>query len=184
MRSPLLLGALLFSAALATAPLAKAESAVALRVEANVKSEMGKSSNIGRTQHRGLTIYLSNNSPELLNLKVKYVIFGRSAVHHDVITVGQGENPVQIKAMSNEKVDITPVTSTATETHYDVKAKKKVDATGASIIGQGVQVWLGDKVVAEYYEPLSLKEEFAKISPVTKPSAAPAAPAKAANPAK
>jgi hypothetical protein len=64
-----------------------------------------------------------------------------------------------------------------------VKKKAKIPASGSTIVGNGVQVLQGDKVVAESYDPPSLKEDWAKVArtlPAVKTPAKPAAKAPAA----
>lgn len=135
---------------------------VALRVEQNVRSELGKVVPFTRTQHRGLNVFVSNNSPEVRNLNVKYVIFGRDAVHHDIITISGGESPVTVKPAASEKVAITVATATEVRAHYDIKTKKKVESSGASIVGHGVQLLDAGKVIAETFDPPSLKQFWGK----------------------
>jgi len=106
--------------------------------------------------HRGLNIHLFNHSPDVVNLKIKYVIFGREMVHHDVITIGDGEIPVMIKPGTGEDVKVAPVSAT------EVPAHLKAKGSGASIIGHGVQVLNDGKIVAEAYEPPSMKASFGK----------------------
>jgi hypothetical protein len=169
---------LLLNVPLAFSGVLRAEpSAVSIRVEQDVRSEMGKVVPYTRAQSRGLVVYVSNNSHDTLDLKVKYIFFGRDAVDHKVVTLGQGEVPVTVKPSATEKADVPKVSTTAVEAHFDAKAKKKVDASGASLLGEGVQVLQGDKVVAEDYNPLSLKEEWGKAAPATAAAAAGAKPA-------
>jgi hypothetical protein len=119
-----------------------------------------------RTQHRGLTVYVSNNSTEPTTLKIKHVIFGRGIKDHEIVSVSQGEHPVTVKPSDTEKVEIAAATVTAIEAHFDVKTKKQVDASGATFVGHGVQILKGDQVVAEVFDPPSLKEEWGKASPL------------------
>lgn len=109
-----------------------------------------------QVHHRGLNIHVFNHSHEVVNLKVRYVIFGREMVHHDVVTISEGEIPVMIKPITGEDVKVAPVSAT------EIPARAKAKASGASIIGHGVQVLNGGKIVAETYEPPSMKESFGK----------------------
>jgi hypothetical protein len=171
---------LLLSFALPLASVVHAEnSAISIRVEQDAKSDMGKVVPFTRSQHRGLTVYVSNNGHDTVDLKVKHVFFGRDMVDHKVVMLGQGENPVTVKPSATEKVEIASVSTTAVEGHFDAKAKKKVESSGANLLGEGVQVLQGDKVVAESYDPPSMKDEWGKAAPATAAAAAkPAAPAK------
>ena len=63
------------------------------------------------------------------------------------------------------------------EGHFDAKAKGKIDPSGAILLGEGEQVLQGDKIVAEEYNPPSMKEQWGKAAPATPGAAAPAKPA-------
>jgi hypothetical protein len=123
-----------------------------------------------KTQHRGLNIFVTNNSKDSADLKVKHIIFGREVEKHDVVTLGEGENPVTVKPASTEKVVVPPITANSTMAGYDAKSKKKTEASGATIMGYGVQVLQADKVVAEAYDPPSLKEQWGKTIQIVPPT--------------
>ncbi|MEZ0256325.1 MAG: hypothetical protein ACAI37_13660 [Chthoniobacter sp.] len=143
-------------------------SAVSIRVEQANKSDMDGKDRFSRDHVRTLNIFVTNNSGEQLDLKVKHIVFGRDMVHHDLTTVGEGEKAVTVKPHGAEKVETPAAKSNSTEQHYDAKAKKKIEASGATIIGSGVQVMQGEKLVAEWYDPMSLKESWGKtIKPST-----------------
>lgn len=150
-------------------------SAVSIRVEQANKSDMDGKDRTKRDHERTLNIFVTNNSGEELNLKVKHIIFGRDLVHHDYMTAGEGEKDVTVKPHSMEKVETPAAKTTSVDRHFDAKTKKPVEASGASIVGAGVQVMQGDKLVAEWYDPLSLKASWGKtIKAVTKGTPAPA----------
>lgn len=150
--------------------------AVTLHVQQNVTSDMGKVVKFQRTQHRSLIISLTNTSSALLDVSVKHIVFGRSVLGHDVVVISDGERPLKLGPLASEQFETTVATAVAVETHYDITKKVKVEGSGASIIGHGVQVLQGGKVIAEAYEPLSLKEDWGKAKPLTPTT--PAAPAK------
>jgi hypothetical protein len=147
-------------------PLHAAPSAVRVRVEAVNKSETEKDK---KTQKRSLKVFVSNSSKEALELKVKYVIFGRQlAERKEFVTVDEGQLPASVAPMETKQVDTLPATSTSVEEHYE--KTKKVEASGNKIVGYGVQILQGETVVAEAYDPPSMKEQFGKTVKVT-PSA-------------
>ena len=76
-------------------------SPVHMRIETNNKNSVDKTSS---TQSRSLNVILDNSSSEQVDVKVKYVIFGRDASSKDIVTVGQGEMPATIKPHGTEKV--------------------------------------------------------------------------------
>lgn len=145
-------------------------SAVSIRVEQANKSDMDGKDRTKRDHERTLNVFVTNNSSEQLDLKVKHVIFGRDMLHHDYMTAGEGEKAVTVKPHSSEKVETPPAKTTSIDQHFDTKTKKKVDASGATIVGAGVQVMQGEKLVAEWYDPMSLKASWGKT---IKPSATP-----------
>jgi hypothetical protein len=145
-------------------------SAVSIRVEQANKSDMGAKDPHTRKHTRTLNIFVANNSTEQLQLKVKHVIFGRDMIHHDLMTAGEGEKMVTVKPHSSEQVETPAAITTAVEQHYDAKAKKKIPPSGATIIGAGVQVMHADKLVAEWYDPMSLKESWGKTIKLPPPA--------------
>jgi len=146
-------------------------SAVSIRVEQANKSDMDGKSRTVREHTRTLNIFITNNSGDQLDLKVKHIIFARDLLHHDYVTAGEGEKAIVVKPHTSEKVETPAATTTSTDQHFDPKTKKRVDASGATIIGAGVQVMQGTKLVAEWYDPISLKESWGKT---IKPTATPA----------
>ena len=129
--------ALVFAVAI---PLRAETTGVSIRVEQSIKSDMNPKNLSNRAHSRTLNVFLTNNSSELLDLKVKHIVFGRDMLKHDLITAGEGENAVRIKPHSTEKVETAETKVTAAEAHYDAKTKKKTEASGATIVGVGVQV--------------------------------------------
>jgi hypothetical protein len=154
-------------------------TAVSIRVEQSNVSDMGPKDpkaakdRFTKTHSRTLVVFVTNNSGDPLDLKVKHIVFGRDMIHHDYMTAGQGEKAVTVKPHTTERVETAEAKTVAVETHFDAKSKKKVDGSGATIIGGGVQVLQGEKLVAEWYDPESLKEKWGKTIEI-KPSATPA----------
>ena len=132
-------------------------SPVRVRVEKTGKSDTNAYKTV---QTRSLTVYVSNASREPLDLKVKYAIFGRDIKSKEVVVVLEGELPISVKAQATEKVQ-TPLAHAVSE-EARIGSKGKTDDAGNRIMGQGVQIWQGAKLVAEVYDPESLKESFGK----------------------
>jgi hypothetical protein len=152
--------------------------AILLRVEQANKSDMNAKDRISRTHSRKLHIFVTNNSPNSLDLKVKYEVFGRSMLDHEIVKITEGEIPLQVKPHSAANADSVEAKSVASEQHWDAKAKKMIEPSGATIIGAGVQVLQGTQVLSEWYDPESLKEEWGKAQPLVaaKPGTPPAKP--------
>jgi hypothetical protein len=142
-----------------------------VRVEQVAKSETEKYT---KTQKRSLKIFVSNSSKEASELTAKYYFFGREAKGNDVVKLDEGAKPVSSKPLSTEMVESGTVTSVFEEEHASSyskgKAGKKTEATGTKILGFAVQVFQGDKMVAESYDPPSMKEQISKAMPVVKPA--------------
>jgi len=153
-------------------------AAILLRVEQANKSDMNAKDRISRTHSRKLHIFVTNNSSTLLDLKVKFEVFGRSMLTHEIVKINEGEMPLQVKPHSAANADSIEAKSVSSEQHWDAKAKKMIEPSGATIIGAGVQVLQGTQVLTEWYDPESLKEEWGKAQPliVAKPGAPPAKP--------
>jgi len=149
-----------------------APSAIEARVEQVSKMTVPKGA-ASRTQTRFLKVFLSNASHDEVSLKIKYAFFGHGVKDHDDFVVTEGEKDATVKPAGITEED-TP-SATATET----RAIKKTPASGTVIVGYGVQVFLGDKMVAESYEPSSLKSQMGKAPPAPKgpPAAKPTAKA-------
>lgn len=160
-RVPLI--ASLLAAACLVSTAAAQVSTVRLRVEQVSKNDKNSYKTV---QSRSLTIYLTNSAPLPADAVVKWAVFGRDIKTKDVVTIEQGEMKSSMKASGAEKLQ-TPVVQASSE-EARVGSKGKTDDAGHKIIGHGVQVYQGDKLVAELYEPLSMKESFGK-APAAQP---------------
>jgi hypothetical protein len=140
-------------------------SPVRVRMEQSSKSDKSDSKTGSKTvQSRNLVIYVTNGSKEPLDLKVKYAFFGRGLVDRQIATMEEGELPVSVKENGTEKVSTPEVNAESEDPRPGTKQKdgKKMLPSGHKLVGQGVQVFNGDKLVAEAYEPASMKESFGK----------------------
>jgi hypothetical protein len=167
-------------------------SAILLRVEQHNTSDMNAKDRFSRTQKRALKIYLTNSSSNPADLKVKYTYFGRDVTSHDVVVIKTGEDQVAVKPQGEAEDDAGSSTSLSTDEHYQAGGKgapaTKIPGAGAKFVGYAVQVYSGSTLVAESYEPESMKDEVGKAQPMA-PAAAAAKPAakpgaRAATPAK
>ena len=163
--------AVLAVALISLVPSARAEvSPFRVRVEQANKNEIAK---LAKTQKRSLKIFVSNASKESAELRAKYVFFGRDAKGNDIVKIEEGEKPVSVKGLSTEMVESAVATSTFEEAHSanasKGKAGPKVEASGTKMLGYGVQILQGEQVVAESYDPPSMKEQWSKAMPATKP---------------
>lgn len=159
-------------------------SAITMRVEEAIKSEMGKATRGTRVQHRAFNVYLTNNSNNDMQVTVRRAIFGRDTLTRKVVTVVQTDYAATVKSGATEKVEIPTATATSIDAHFDTKTKKLVPASGATIVGYGVQVLAGSELLDESYDPPSMKEEWGKAPPLTAPGAAKPAATKPAAPTK
>lgn len=181
MKSSLLPIASLFALQIGLSGTATAEpSPVSLRVEQSTHNDTpNPKERWNRTHDRKLHIYASNQTSSPIELKVKYEIFGRDQLMHNIVKVNEGEYPLEVKAHETGSVDSTEAKTTSTDQRFDPKLKKMADASGSTIVGAAVQVLQGDKIVAEWYEPAAMKEQWGKALPMVgsrelKPTATPA----------
>lgn len=141
-------------------------SAVHVRTEQVNKLDTEKYT---KTATRSLKIYVSNASGESVDVKVKYHFFARDAAGKDIVVVDQGEKPIQVKPRATEMIETPAAKATFIEAHAE--KSKKIEASGIKFVGHAVQVLQSDKIVAEYYDPLSMKEQVGKAGPAPKPDA-------------
>ena len=133
-----------------------------------------------KTQHRSLTIKLSNRSDVAIgSLVVKYFFLGHDMKDHNITVLRQGERKSSLAARGKETVESEEVTSAYTDAHTEAakgKGKgtatgkgrattKKVQASGKKITGYAVLVLNGAKVEAEYYSEPSYKEKVKAAVP-------------------
>jgi hypothetical protein len=145
-----------------------APNPVTVRVEQANKVSGGKTSmdKFIRHQHRTLTVFVTNGAAETAQVLVKYTIFGREVTSREVVTIEHGERAATVAARTTATVETSKATATSEDEHF--KGKKKIEAAGNKIIGHGVQVWQGEAVVAEVYEPPGIKEHWGKAVPAAK----------------
>ena len=156
------LRSLLLAALCAIPAFARAEvSPISIRVEQITGVDRDK---FKKTQEKSLKIFVTNGSAtDLNNLSVKYYFFGHDVRDHEAELLDRGERPASVKARATEIVETPAAKASATEAH-SVKGKgkgggKKVAATGEKLTGYGVQVFSGEKMLAEYFSAPSLKEK-------------------------
>jgi hypothetical protein len=158
--SPLTAGCLAFTALLT---LSHGEvSPIRVQVEAKSKTDKSKD---GTTQTRVLNITVSNSGAEAAELKVQYAVFARDVDSKEIITVGEGELPVSVKPRGTEKVEAPAAKSAVVDAKPGKGKEPKKDASGAKIVGHGAKVLQGETVVAEFFEPASMKPSFGTTTP-------------------
>ena len=127
-----------------------------------------------KTQHRSLTIKLSNVSEDALSsLVVKYFFLGHDMKDHNITVLRQGERKSSLAARGKETVESEEVTSAYTDAHTEVAkgrgkgraTARKVQASGKKITGYAVQVLNGAKVEAEFYSEPSYKAKVKAAVP-------------------
>jgi hypothetical protein len=144
--------------------------AVSIRVEQQAKTESEPDK---KTATRKLKILLSNSSQEELTLKVKWALLGRDLDKKEVSVVEEGELLATVKARGT---DVQETRLSKPQVVSEARAepgRKRIPAKGVRFVGYGVQVFKGEELVAEAFDPPSMKEESWGV----KPSAAPARPA-------
>jgi hypothetical protein len=183
LRIPLLIAALALPFTLAAAP-----SPISIRVEQVNKSDNAKH---GKTQSRMLKVNITNGSADdKSGLVVKYWVFAKEVKDRDLVVLGKGELPAQVKSHGTEIVETPTFTAKSTEDHYEMKKPekgrsgqknnkgpqlgKKIEGGGEKMAGYAVKVFDGGTLVAEAYEPLGMKEQMGDAQE----KAAPAAPKK------
>jgi hypothetical protein len=169
---------ILLAAIFALSPLVHAQgTSVQVRVEQETKQEFPNlKDRHTKTQKRTLKVFLTSSSKEDANVKIKYTYFGHPEGGHDTVAVSQGDKDVTLKPSVTQEEDVPTASVTYVEEHYPPakpgSAAKVIPASGNKLTGYGVQIFEGDKLVGESYEPLSMKEEMNK-APAAKTAAPP-----------
>jgi len=175
MKLPLLF--LSSSALFAFSSIVHAQSAsVSVRVEQETKQEEPNKKDLHtKIQKRTLKVFMTNSSKEETTVKIKYTYFGHPISGHEVGPLDQGEKEDTLKPSETKEVDTPTSTQTYTEEHYPPGkgVKVKIPASGNKLTGYGIQVYVGDKLMGESYEPLSMKDLMGKA-----PAASAAVPPK------
>lgn len=162
---------------IASYPVCADSSGITVHVEQSNKTEPKQGDRFTATQSHSLKLTVSNTSPDPANIKAKYTYFGRDMKDHSIVSINQGEQAATVNSGTSATVEIPAASSTYSEEHYAIgargKAGKKIDAVGAKFIGYAVQIFEGEKLVAEDYDPPSLKDEVGKAVGIPPPAAAP-----------
>ncbi|MCE9612017.1 MAG: hypothetical protein K8R23_17610 [Chthoniobacter sp.] len=117
-----------------------------------------------KTVKRNLKIIFSNSSAADVDIKIKYVLFGRDASEKEVKAVDNGDRGATVKARGTEVVETTKATAIMTDAKTDPKTRKRTPAAGVKFVGYGIQVSDKDgKLLTEAYDPATLKESWSKV---------------------
>jgi hypothetical protein len=161
MKTPLIAFVALAAAFLSATTAHAQLSTLRMRLEANSSADRDS---YKLTQSRSLTIYLNNSGLEPADVVVKWAVLGRDIKSKDIVTVDSGEIKSSLKPRGDDKLQ-TPVAKAASE-EARLGSKGKSDDIGTRIVGHGAQLWQGEKMIAEVYEPAAMKAEFGKAKPV------------------
>lgn len=140
------------------------------------KTESKGAGKASKTQIRSLEISLQNLSrQEHPNLQVHYWFFAKGIKDGDIDVFKKGERKASLAAGEKQVIESEQVNSSYTEDHFAMekgKGKggggksgsssraKKVEGSGDRIVGYGVRVMDGDKVLTEFFSPQGLKEKL------------------------
>jgi hypothetical protein len=151
-------------------------SGITVHVEQSNKTEPKQGDRFTATQSHSLKLTVSNTSGDPANLKAKYTFFGRDLKDHKIVAINDGEATATVSPATTATMEIPPATSTYTEEHLEIgpkgKAGRKIAASGAKFVGYAVQIFEGEKLVAESYDPMSLKDEVGKAGTIPPEAAA------------
>jgi hypothetical protein len=116
-----------------------------------------------KTQKRTLKIFLTSSAKEDTTVKINYTYFGHASGGHEVVPIDQGEKAATLKPGVTQEVDAPTSTQTYMEEHDVGRGSSvKIPASGNKLTGYGVQVFVGDKLMGENYEPPSMKDLMGK----------------------
>ena len=153
-------------------------SPVRLDVLQKQKTDSKGAGNASKTQIRSLEISLQNLSrQDCPNLEVHYWFFAKGIKDGDIEVFKKGERKASLAAGQKEVIESEQVNSSYTEDHFQVEKSKgkgkggnsksnsspkvkKVEGSGDRIVGYGVRVMDGGKVLTEFFSPQGLKEKL------------------------
>jgi hypothetical protein len=123
------------------------------------------------TQDKQLEITMANGTPtEYKGLTVKYYVFAKDLTSKEVSIPKLGKQNVDLPGLGSVKVKSATVVTTYSE-QYSKKSQGEIEFVpekGQKYIGYGVQLFSGDTLLAETFEPPDLKSKLgtAWIEPV------------------
>ncbi len=153
-------------------------SPVRLDVLQKQKTDSKGAGNASKTQIRSLEISLQNLSrQDCPNLQIHYWFFAKGIKDGDIEVFKKGERKASLAAGQKEVIESEQVNSSYTEDHFQVEKSKgkgnggnsrsnsspkvkKVEGSGDRIVGYGVRVMDGGKVLTEFFSPQGLKEKL------------------------
>lgn len=131
-------------------------------------TKIAGSSAKSKQQHRQLSVTLDNRDPQqVTDVSVKWAIYARNMVSHQLVTVKQGTLKTRIDALSTTTVQSDKVSIKGTPKHSVVSSKKvkgktqtgtrNQPAKGEEYYGYAVAVFAGTDLIDEVYSQPSLK---------------------------
>ena len=159
--SRLLFSSLVAALILVLVPVASAQvSPVSMRVEQVTKTDNDKHKHV---QKRSLKVHLTNASQQAREgLTLRYYFFGKAVGDNDVILLEKGERSATVASNKTEIVETPIVTKTYEDAHFEGggkgKSGEKVKASGEKLVGYGVQLFEGEKMLTEQFSQASYKE--------------------------
>ena len=105
------------------------------------------------------------------NRTMKWVVYGRDRKTREISVIESGESPVNFSAGESQKIEPINVATTSTRAHTITKRGRgrnsrasisRIEGSGLQYVGYGIQVFEGEKVVGEEFEPDRLEDDLAK----------------------
>ena len=142
-------------------------------------ARISRSSGVKHDQKEELEITVSSVSKNLPSgLQLKWFMFGRDLKSNRVGVLRSGDAKIELGGRGPQVIRSAKIEAKSTPEHSVVSrgrgrggrsggsrgSVKKVEATGDKYIGYGVQVLNGSKVVAETFDPPSLKQSVSASS--------------------
>jgi len=175
--SPMNIPAPLFLCALFTAVFTSSQVRAqtgpnAIRMEVRVLSEQDRKDLKGTqvdavTQKKTLAIVATGAAKNPETRKGKWMVFGRNLTNENVVLIDSGEFKIDLSDHGVQRFESKEVSTESAREHATAARKganaqrgkiKKVGATGTKYIGYGVQIRDGANIVAEVFDPPSLKQ--------------------------
>lgn len=159
----------LFSLAASAHPI---RGTVIVSVEDQVKSK--SSARYAVAENVKLLITLNGKPQESESRTVKWTAYGRDRQTGAISVLKTGEAKVDFSSSRTQKIESETISTSSTRTHSVPQtvgrgrgrraSYRRVEGSGVEYIGYGVQVFEGDKVVGEKFEPDTLEKKLEKNS--------------------
>ena len=160
---------LVFSASHVASAHMLASRSVSVRTDAKIARKSASKYTV--TENVILQVKLRGKPLTSENRTMKWTVYGRDRKSHEISVIDSGESPVNFSAGESQKSEPINVATTSTRAHTITKRGRgrnsrasisRIEGSGLQYVGYGIQVFEGEKVVGEEFEPDRLEVDLQK----------------------